>query len=88
MAPLSWDNCVVLRALDAAPINASAAMADTSAASQLPGAPRLPGGYVVRDDRRPRSYSRVAVDRTGAAVGDSGRWIFFSLEPAKHANCA
>jgi len=23
MAPLSWDNCVVLRALDTAPINAS-----------------------------------------------------------------
>jgi hypothetical protein len=30
----------------------------------------------------------LAVDRTGAAVGDSGRWIFLSLEPAKHANCA
>jgi hypothetical protein len=50
MAPLSWDNCVVLRALDAALINVSAAMADAPRRFPPPWhADPMPGGYVVRD---------------------------------------
>jgi hypothetical protein len=64
MAPLSWDSCVVLRALDTAPINASIRFLEAVECRDGPRIPPLPTTLASRaHPRRLCGAAREAAER-------------------------
>jgi hypothetical protein len=77
MAPLSWDSCVVLRALDTAPINASIRLLEAVECRDGPRIPPLPTTLASRAHPRrlcgaAREAAELGIDRWDQRLATGG----------------